>query len=687
METVKGWFFKSSPQASTQEAQTQEMTLTTGVPVSKPQTSQGSEQTTLLTTTEASKDAPEASTPKTASTSLFDRLKSSLQTAEPAPHTQEEATPLTPEASTSKEGEAQPPSQPEPTQTTFQKVQGMVQKLMPTTTSTEETEEAVSDQPQASTAAKGESHATQPKISGEELSQSLQVYRTSPSEDQKQLILNQIQDVDNIDWQNQAKESALSTAIAIQDMEMINAILKRQPKMNLNYKDGRTIMHLAVLSGKQDIVEAVLSAAPKHQLSTSHTKSINRVDGLGQTALSLACLNEHTDCITLLMQHGAKAEIIAKDGNTVLQIAVIGGCNHALSTMLEQGASPSATNKKHMTALHSAALMGQSSCVATLLDHIEAGTKQAQAVNQKDDIKQTVLHKACMSGNLETVKKVLDTEATMDAQDSRGMTPLHCAAASKPPRANTAIVQELLNRGADSQKRDSKDMTPLELATQKGTAESVQILLKHVKPEPTCLTQLLIKACELCRPDTVEVILQCGASPDDISEEGYTALIMACIKGNMDSIKHLLNHSASIRGQDRNKQLPLVAACQLQKNPEETIKLFAKKDAKVINEGNQNATGFTPLVAVLISNKVRDRLAATQLLLNKGAKANQPVTGCAQQTPMHFAARKGYGDILSLMLKNKRNRDDLSLKDARGYTPLMYARQNGHTEVIRLLTQ
>jgi len=237
METVKGWFFKSSPQASTQEAQTQEMTLTTGVPVSKPQTSQGSEQATLLTTTEASKDVPDTSTPKTASISLFDRLKSSLQTAEPAPQTQEESTPLTPEASTSQQGEAQPPSQPEPTQTTFQKMQGMVQKLMTTTTSMAEstpgTEEAVSDQPQASTAAEGESHATQPKISGEELSQSLQVYRASPTEDQKQLILNQIQDVDNIDWQNQEKESALSTAIAIQDMEMIDAILKRQPKMNL----------------------------------------------------------------------------------------------------------------------------------------------------------------------------------------------------------------------------------------------------------------------------------------------------------------------------------------------------------------------------------------------------------------------------------------------------------------------
>ena len=66
MDTIKGWLPKSWQQETPQEALQQEVPLTaTGIPISKPQPSQGSEQTTFLTTTEASKDAPEASTSKT----------------------------------------------------------------------------------------------------------------------------------------------------------------------------------------------------------------------------------------------------------------------------------------------------------------------------------------------------------------------------------------------------------------------------------------------------------------------------------------------------------------------------------------------------------------------------------------------------------------------------------------------
>jgi ankyrin repeat protein len=70
-----------------------------------------------------------------------------------------------------------------------------------------------------------------------------------------------------------------------------------------------------------------------------------------------------------------------------------------------------------------------------------------------------------------------------------------------------------------------------------------------------------------------------------------------------------------------------------------------------------------------------------ELLLKRGAEVN--VQGALEGfTPLMTAAAEGLADVVRILLEAGANRD---IKDQDGDTALTFARQNGHTEVVKLL--
>ncbi len=120
------------------------------------------------------------------------------------------------------------------------------------------------------------------------------------------------------------------------------------------------------------------------------------------------------------------------------------------------------------------------------------------------------LHAAVTDGNdaahVELTRLLLDHKAKIGITNVNGLTPLHVAA----QKGNTSTMQLLLDRGADIHVKDKKGLTPLALALQEGQPASVELLLAgqrvdlHVKDLPLAdtLKQLFALVDLSCTFDT-----------------------------------------------------------------------------------------------------------------------------------------------------------------------------------------
>jgi len=88
---------------------------------------------------------------------------------------------------------------------------------------------------------------------------------------------------------------------------------------------------------------------------------------------------------------------------------------------------------------------------------------------------------------------------------------------------------------------------------------------------------------------------------------------------------------------------------------------------------------------ILMDAVVDGRFLCTQLLsLNR---ANISATDAQGWTAVHYAAAKGDAICCAFLLKTAENKNLLSIADIRGFTPLDMAKQNGHSECLRVLQE
>lgn len=146
---------------------------------------------------------------------------------------------------------------------------------------------------------------------------------------------------------------------------------------------------------------------------------------------------------------------------------------------------------------------------------------------------------------------------------------------------------------------------------------------------------------DLARTGTVaEVKDLMKQNPDIINqtnENGFSPLILACYKGNVEVAEFLMDH------------------------------------VKDVNYKSQEGTALAGL-----SVKYNKTLA--EHLLRKNADPN--IADATGTTPLFWAVKFGNKELTELLLKHKA---DKSLKDSQGMTPFEYALQTKNTEIINLL--
>lgn len=149
-----------------------------------------------------------------------------------------------------------------------------------------------------------------------------------------------------------------------------------------------------------------------------------------------------------------------------LMKASLEGDQMRVRILLELGVSPNEQESiLGTTALMVACLAGQTDIARDLLDH-------GARVDLRDNDGRTALMEACMAGDKDLVTMLVDRGADVNAQSRHGTTPLLAACISGKPD----VIRTLLERGADVNAPNGIGTTPFLEAAASGCAESVSLL-------------------------------------------------------------------------------------------------------------------------------------------------------------------------------------------------------------------
>ena len=262
----------------------------------------------------------------------------------------------------------------------------------------------------------------------------------------------------------------------------------------------------------------------------------------------------------------------------------------AVEFLLFHGANPNCS-LKGMTPLMFACQYG-SIRIATKL--IQAGAN----VNLQDIIGTSALMFACCSEspNKDLVKLLLQSGADIYAKGGDQQITILMLSVL---RGNTSIVQYLLDEGASVNTQDRKGDTALMLASSSGHSEIVRLLLNYgadvnivgkgfgftalsyacILQHTVCVDLLLasgadpnlhsrkisplIAACTVADrtmdPTILDKLLSAGAKPNTVSEDGFTALMIAATLAYEKGVDILLNAAADVNIQTPSTALHLAA--------------------------------------------------------------------------------------------------------------------------------
>ncbi len=368
--------------------------------------------------------------------------------------------------------------------------------------------------------------------------------------------------------------------------------------------------------------------------------------------------------------------------------------------------------------IHDAVRKGDLARVKAILE------KNPGVINETDKEKQTPLHIATISNNLKLVDLLISRGADIKARDNKNRTPLYWAARETCPD----IVDLLVKKGVDVNATDSEGFTPLHcVARWSGCDRSKRIteILLKAKANPEIRDKYgrtpLHWAAYKDTDKVLELLLSAGVNVDATDNDGKTPgyfaimnghdylaealykmskkktdppkprkLYEAALQGNKQAVIDFLNkypdlvnarfHGVSEFSSNEIKlDTPLHAAAE--NGHTEVSELLVTKYKANINATNNQ--GESPLNLALWN----ERKATAVMLIKKGADVNFTSKGFLPSqgnwTPLHYAAEKGYTDIVELLLKKGANPNIKTNKD--GKTPLSIARESGNRQIIELL--
>ena len=296
-------------------------------------------------------------------------------------------------------------------------------------------------------------------------------------------------------------------------------------------------------------------------------------------------------------------------------------------------------------------------------------------LHMRDEAGALPLHRATQSGNVELVEFLLEAGTDIDATDEEnGDTPLHWAALW----GEIEIVRFLISRGAYLTPVGKDGDTPLGAAifsVYRGfPPEIVEVFLSSgVDPNFSVDKEgpnPLHMAVDDTLTDVVEMLLDYGADPNVVDEDGNTPAVQALRQGMWDAFDLIMKHGGEMR-------FPMV----------ETMASISPEELKERLETEPDLLGWKDKSDWTLLHWVANfgRLDLAEVLLETGC-----ATGATMEYglfPIHVAARGGQTRLVDLFI---RRGVSVSLPSHgtlwAGTTPLQIAAKNNkNAETVRHL--
>ncbi|XP_022241744.1 ankyrin-3-like, partial [Limulus polyphemus] len=246
----------------------------------------------------------------------------------------------------------------------------------------------------------------------------------------------------------------------------------------------------------------------------------------------------------------------------------------------------------------------------------------------------TALHIAIQAGKWEVLETLLGHGANVNLSAGKnGATPLHLAA-TIPSGEKSAEL--LIKSGANINASQKGNETPLHLAVRHGNLR------------------------------TVELLLEDGAQIQSQTEFGETALHIGVKNCRFQVVKCLLTYWASTFSGQQG--------------------LFS------VNQQNQKGETALHYAAALTPNQhhyVGESRDIVKILLQNGGNVTMETTEW-KETPLHYCSRAGNVESMRVILESLEPSDLQALsnrKSKNGWSPLLYASNGGHFDVVNLLIQ
>lgn len=314
------------------------------------------------------------------------------------------------------------------------------------------------------------------------------------------------------------------------------------------------------------------------------------------TPLILAAIARRPDVIKALVDAGAK--VLAANDSHVSAVSAVIEAHDIASLNVLLSAKMNKHDKKMLlgipnktSPLHLAALVGFAPAIKLLVD---AGAD----MELTDESKLTPLQHAALNNQGETTEALLSAGALYTPKAKYVGKPLLFTVASnvETDPANAKVIQAILNYGISVNSFDGiQGDTPLHEAS---------------KCNPN--------------PESIEMIIDHGASIDARNSQNETPLHLAVRHDNYRAIMSLLNHGANIELRDINGYTPLHLGYT-----DSSVALLIARGANVNAKDN---CGSTPLHMAAKCGRVE----VLRLLLESGAKLEErDEDGC---TPLHMAS-------------------------------------------------
>ena len=365
------------------------------------------------------------------------------------------------------------------------------------------------------------------------------------------------------------------------------------------------------------------------KLLLEHGLSTNDSPGT-MTPLMEAAQAGSTECVQLLLAHGAKPNTRGVDNWPMLIFAAQGTNAECTRLLLQAGAKPDSRNRVKLNALHYAVDNNQQDTVAVLLEYKADPTLRDNSLHTVLDIAIKQDYTECIQLLAECNPPGMDYQAYLSSALKQALTV-----------GNAGLAQYLISKGADPHAVDEVGFSHLMHAARGGNPDCVRLLLGH------------------------------ALSLEPEKKGAASALHMAAVSGNAECVRILLDAGADINACSPTCPTPLHYA--LSNNHTECARLLLERGA---SPDAESSPGYTPL-----HEAATESSECLHLILEYGVRVNV-IEEDSGMTPLMRCARYGIPACAELLLQHGADPD---IRNNEGQTALDIARKRGAVGIARML--